>query len=552
MAEQIESYKVLCNGGLDTSENHLALSENASGSATRLVNYEVSLFGGYRRINGFTKYDNTYSEVGVNNANGSGVLATGQVLGVFIYKNLTTNADVVIAARKDTGANTYSFYYFVANSGWTKFNTGLTLATTDGVRTVTKIRHVVFNFGSGNQLCFVDGVNPALVYDGTNWKQITSSGAGTTSSYGGPNALNTPSLVDVFENTLFLGGDRTSQATVAYSTPNTPYDWITANGAGQLAVGYKVVQFKPFRDNLFIFGSNEIKKASPDTTAGFVLDNVTANVGCIATDSVLEIGGDLVFLAPDGVRPVSGTSRIGDVEIESISKNAQALFSTLPEQYNLDTLNGVVIRGKSQLRYFIGDSTTPTGDSYGIIGGLRTADQRLGWEWGELLGIRTSCVISGFIGNSEVILHGDYDGKIYKQEVGNSFNGQNIIGIYATPYLDYGDTEVRKILRKVNTFVRAEGPLTIGLSFDYDWGDDNTPRPASYEDSSAGAPVRYNDTVSEYGDANVVYGGADKPVFTTTVQGSGFSARTTFVTNGQFAPHSIQGVVYEFSISGRN
>ena len=81
---------------------------------------------------------------------------------------------------------------------------------------------------------------------------------------------------------------------------------------------------------------------------------------------------------------------------------------------------------------------------------------------------------------------------------------------------------------------------------------DNTPRPASYEDSSAGAPVRYNDTVSEYGDANVVYGGADKPVFTTTVQGSGFSARTTFVTNGQFAPHSIQGVVYEFSISGRN
>ena len=99
MAEQIESYKVLCNGGLDTSENHLALSENASGSATRLVNYEVSLFGGYRRINGFTKYDNTYSEVGVNNANGSGVLATGQVLGVVIYKNLTTNADVVIDAR---------------------------------------------------------------------------------------------------------------------------------------------------------------------------------------------------------------------------------------------------------------------------------------------------------------------------------------------------------------------------------------------------------------------------------------------------------------------
>ena len=64
MPDQIESFKVLCDGGLDTSQNHLTLSQNKPGSATRLVNYEVSLFGGYRRIEGFSKYDNLYSEVG--------------------------------------------------------------------------------------------------------------------------------------------------------------------------------------------------------------------------------------------------------------------------------------------------------------------------------------------------------------------------------------------------------------------------------------------------------------------------------------------------------
>ena len=36
--------------GLNSNENHLELSDKLSGVATRLVNYEPSLYGGYRRI----------------------------------------------------------------------------------------------------------------------------------------------------------------------------------------------------------------------------------------------------------------------------------------------------------------------------------------------------------------------------------------------------------------------------------------------------------------------------------------------------------------------
>ena len=557
MADKIESYKVLCSGGLDTSQNHLALAENSSGSATRLVNYEVSLFGGYRRIEGYRKYNDTYSEVGVSSTQASGSLAEGKVLGVALYKNLTTGADILISARKDVGANTYSFYAYGTN-GWVKYTTGVTQATTDGVRTVTKLRHVMYNFGTGNEIVFVDGVNKALAFDGTNWKQIASTNAGNTGAYGGPNVIDTPSLVGVFENTLFLSGDRTSQPTVAYSSPSKSFDWTTASGSGQLSVGFPVVQIKPFRDNLFVFGNNEIKKAAPDATFGFVLDNVTANVGCVSADSVLEIGGDLVFLAPDGIRPVSGTSRIGDVELETISKSVQSMASTLGKSFDLTTLNGLVIRGKSQLRYFIGTETTPVQDSFGIIGGLRTADQRLGWEFGELLGIRVSCCTSGYIGNNvEIVLHGDYDGHLYRQETGHptdgthSFNNLAITSVYSTPYLDFGDTEIQKILRKINTFIRAEGPTTLAISCDFDWGDSRVARPVDYSETSTGSPVVYRGQNITYSGANVIYGGSDKPVFVTSVQGSGYSTRTTFVTQGTFAPYSIQGIVYEFSISGR-
>ena len=57
MADRIQSYKVISAGGLNSNENHLDLAENAPGSATRLVNYEASLFGGYRRVSGFMPLD---------------------------------------------------------------------------------------------------------------------------------------------------------------------------------------------------------------------------------------------------------------------------------------------------------------------------------------------------------------------------------------------------------------------------------------------------------------------------------------------------------------
>jgi len=624
MPDRIQSFKVICGGGLNSNENHLDLSENNPGAATRLVNYEVSLFGGYRRIEGFAPYDNTYQEVDPDDCE-------GRILGLAIFKDDTLNETIIIAARKvkkfrflasfaqsifngtdDNGRsvdlpfsndvhvyqngtqlgiltdftvsgnqitlttpaasgdiieidpNEYCFYRYVFGSGWAKYTLDHSIRrktlTTLGDQ-LTKIRDATFNFGDGNHICFVDGCGPALVFNGQHWEELeTGSGiAGTspsasghtTNTGGGDQCLAAPALVGVFENHLFIGGNSLTEATIAHSAPNAWYDFNVANGAGQVSVGFDVVQFKPFRDNLFVFGGNGIKKITADVTAGFVIDQVTSNVGCIARDSVLEIGGDLVFLAPDGLRPVAGTSRIGDVELETISKPIQQLLTDLPRDYDLDSLVGVVIRSKSQLRYFMGDPDTGTTDSFGIIGGLRSADQRLGWEFGELIGIRASATASAYVNRQELVLHGDYNGKIYKQETGTTFDGNDILAIYATPYYDFGDTEVRKTMRKVNTFVRAEGPFTLNMAVNYDWDDPTVARPSSYTQESKGAPVRYKGRNINYGGVNINYGGNEKPIVTTSIQGSGYATQLTFVTLGDFNPYSIQGIVFEFSIAGR-
>ena len=117
MPDEIQSYKLICSGGLNSNENHLDLSENFPGEATRLVNYEPSLFGGYRRIEGFSKYDADYGEVTVAGS----TTGQGKVLGIAIFKNDVTGANTIIAARQDASASTYSFYYYTANIGWRKF-----------------------------------------------------------------------------------------------------------------------------------------------------------------------------------------------------------------------------------------------------------------------------------------------------------------------------------------------------------------------------------------------------------------------------------------------
>ena len=50
-----QPYTVACEGGLVTASNQIDLLRSP-GSAIELQNFEISVEGGYRRINGFSKY----------------------------------------------------------------------------------------------------------------------------------------------------------------------------------------------------------------------------------------------------------------------------------------------------------------------------------------------------------------------------------------------------------------------------------------------------------------------------------------------------------------
>jgi len=506
MADQLQVNKVFCRGGLDTSRDVLAQGEQSPGSAILLVNYEPAITGGYRRINGF--------------ANSYGALSgTGATLGVNVVNGINNG---ILACRKPSSGYNYLHYWNTSTSAWVA-------ATTAGSPTMTgvsKVRFSNFNY-TAKKTILTDGINPAATYDGTTYTQITHANAPTDPKY----------AVD-FANHMFLAGDPAHPTKLFFSAPLAETDFATGNGAGVINVGFDIVAIKPFRDALYVFGTNNIKALKGTNTADFVLTGVTHDLGCIASDSIIEIGGDLLFLSQDGMRPISGTSRIGDVELETVSKDVQSLFTDISLSLDLDGLSSVVIRQKSQFRIFFSAA-----ESQGIIGGIRKQPEGFSFEFGQLLGIEATCAASGYLGQYEYVIHGTSDGKVHRQEIGNSFNGIDIFSVYQTPYLYMENPEQRKVFYKVNTYLRAEGDNEIILSVVYDYEDINVMNPTNYSMTTKGAAAYFNEATY---DSTAIYSGNPSPIRTTNIAGSGKSISFKYVTNSTDASHSIQGIVLTY------
>ena len=511
MADNLASFKVFAQGGLNTSRDVLSQGETQPGSAISLINYEPAVTGGYRKISGFA---NNYGTV----------TGTGSVLGVVVADGIN---DGILACRKPSSGNNYLHKWNNSSSAWD----AVTTAGSPTMVGVTKVRFSRFNFATP-KVVLTDGINPAATYDGTTYTQITHANAPTDPKYSA-----------IFQNHLFLAGDPAHPTKLFFSAPLDETDFAPGQGAGVINVGFPVVAIKSFRNELFIFGSTNIKKLGGTALANFVLQTVTDDLGCLATDSVIEIGGDLLFLSQDGLRPISGTAKIGDVNLETVSKDIQSIFTDIVFDIDLDGLNAVVLRQKTQFRYFFAAA-----DSQGIIGGFRQTPNGLQFEYSQMLGITATCAASGYIGQNEIVIHGTSTGKVQQQEQGNSFAGEPIFSIFQTPFFHMQDPEQRKIFYNVAAYLRSEGDNSIVMSAVYDYEDVDTLNPTNFNLSTTGAAAFFNEATYN---STAIFDGNPSPVQRTNISGSGKSASLKFVTNDTDASHSIQGLVITFGVGDR-
>lgn len=306
----LSPFIVRLGGGLMLDKDAFTLPP---GSATQLQNFEPDINGGYRRINGFAKYDS-------NQVGGS----TGTILGVHVYKNQ-------VLASKGT------VVYKGTGSGWTSIDTGRTSAG--------RYDFANFNFNNTEKVIWCDGANNASSYDNSSVTDLNATGAPSD-----------PAFVAVFKNHVFFGGMSSNPQEVVFTAPFNEADFSTANGAGSVRVDSAIKKLKVFRDRLFIFCEDEIFFLAGSSVADFQLQPVTRNIGCVDGFSVQEIAGDIVYLAPDGLRTIAGTEKIGDVELGTVSKAIQPRLDNIAT----DRISSVVIRNKTQYRLFFRETLSPS------------------------------------------------------------------------------------------------------------------------------------------------------------------------------------------------
>jgi hypothetical protein len=388
-----------------------------------------------------------------------------------------------------------------------------------------------------------------IVARGGDIHRVSSSGSYTTLTTGLGTSTRPYDFEKAFQNHMFYAG-ATNPEEVIFSVPFSEDNFTSASGAGSFRVDSTVVGLKVFRNELIIFCEDRIYKLTGTSSSNFAVQEVTRNIGCRDGGSIQEIGGDVIFLAPDGFRTIAGTARIGDVELGSISRQIQARI----DDVGLNRISSLVIRSKSQYRLFYPTTGGSQGSSKGIMGVLKNNPNTgsIGFEYADIVGIKPSCTDSDFISNVETQVFGGFDGYIYKMETGNTFarqtNNDTIVAVYRSPDMVMGDPGVRKYMQRVNLNYEGEGTsINADLAVRYDYDDQNSPQPDKIALTSPGGAATYGAAL--YGNAN--YGASGIPLIRQSIEGSGFAVALKIDDKSSSNAFSIKGFQLEFTPGGR-
>ena len=273
---------------------------------------------------------------------------------------------------------------------------------------------------------------------------------------------------------MFYAGMANSKQEVVFSVPFDEDDFTTGSGAGSFKVDDTITGLKVFREDLFVFCQDRIFKLSGTSSSNFAVVPVTRNIGCVNGQTIQEFAGDLIFLAPDGLRTVAGTARIGDVELGTISSPVQSVFND--NIANASGFRSLVIPNKTQYRVFFTKSGVLQATTEGVLTSLRGQS----FEFANIKGIRPTSTDTVTTATETIVIHGGDGGYVYRQESGNDFDGTAVSGKYRSPDLSFGDPGIRKHMHRVLVSYKPESSISADMFLRYDYEDPNAPRPAAY------------------------------------------------------------------------
>ena len=581
---QVTPTAFVCEGGLIANRSTFIMQP---GQALQLENFEPDVEGGYKRIRGYQRHirhvvpETTSSDEPIlltTTFANKVIAARGQKIFSSATTSLGTSSSNAITANETmtgSGVITVVSTTGFSSSGILQINdeqftyTGITSTTFTGVTRATSsttaaahsassdtTRTVVseswterdtsrsnavkyslerFNFNGSDKLILVDGANAPVIFN-------TSIAATDVSE----SAVSGASIVTSFREHMFYAGMSSTPQEVVFSVPFDEDSFVSGQGAGSFKVDDTIVGLKVFRDSLFVFCENRIFKLTGSSSSNFAVTPVTRDIGCINGKTIQEFAGDLIFLGPDGLRTVAGTARIGDVELGTISSNVQSLFDE--NISNATAFDSVVIPEKTQYRLFFSKDAGSESLTEGIICVLKgSSGGQSNYEFSRIKGIKPACTDTFITAGDVLVLHGGFDGYVYRQEEGSTFDGSAINGKYRSPDMTFGDPGLRKHMQRVIVNYKPESTINANLFVRYDYEASSSARPSAYSLNSEDIAGIYG--ISTYG--SPTYGGASQPLLRQSVEGSGFAIALRVNDDGSTPAYSLKGFQLEYQTGAR-
>jgi hypothetical protein len=523
MATAWQTFPIEFKGGLISNLSPLQHGTQAVGSASILQNYEPSLQGGYAKIKGYSKFNS-------NTVPTSGLITGLALVGI----------NEIVAVRNN-------IYHKVTTSTVTQAHTsggGTDHASRSS--SPNKVRHAIYNFNGTDKAVFVDGVNYPAYYDSSASANacisfVTASTGGSSNAVHQNNVLGAK-FVALYKDCLFfvVGNNLTSMAI------KTDLDWSTGT-ASITRYQDEITGLIPFRDQLILFTRQAIYKIT-GTSNSFKSEEVTQQIGCIEPDTIKEVGGDILFMAPDGIRSLASTDRIGDFGLDV----ASAPIKKDIDNFTSGDFQAITMREKAQYRIFKYQTAIQDEAAEGYLGTKYIAQGGQGISWAKLIGINVYVADSRYMGqtgvSTELIVFANDDGYIWKMDSTDSFNGTLIPSIFESPPMPISDPLVRKTFYKLALYIDASGSFSSIVSLKYDDGSTTVVQPSPITISSSGqAVVLYGGSTFGSG----TYGTPLDVIYNSNVVGSGKTVKLRIEDSATGANYRLDTALLEYSNNDR-
>jgi hypothetical protein len=384
--------------------------------------------------------------------------------------------------------------------------------------------------------------------DGTNYPAVFDDTANTVTAITSSSDVQGAEHVAVYKTTVFYA----KGTNLYFTAPSTYDDFTAANGGGVINVAHQITGLAVFRDQLIIFSRNSIKRLVGTTLADFAVTPITDRIGCISGDTIQEVGGDIMYAAPDGLRLLSATDRIGDfgldIASDPISKDAYAFLQSSSNFCSL------VLREKAQYRILAYVTSEQDETAKGLIATKMVAQGGSGFQWATTKGIKAYVADSKYTESfDETTIFANDDGYVYELDTGATFDGNIIEAIYESPYMPITDPQVRKTFYKMTLYAEPRGSMELdfNLKFDFDTST-NTGiiQPNTITLSSTGNSVFiFGDTGSAFGTAT--FGGELDKVYNKNVIGSGKTVAIRIEDNSTNPSFTLDTILLEFRQNDR-